>query len=660
MSKKKKQRSKKEKDRHAAPPSQVALRRLEEVEDLMRRGRLAEARDLLETLDRRYPGNEDLLALLGQVYHDLQEFGPFQAAAERLHRLAPNRAEYLLQLAGAYLLDTHPFLALRAFRRFLERWPDHPRAADARQTVAGIEANASQLLQELGLSDDDAAEVAALHEEVHSLLEQRKYHQAREVAERLLRLRPQFTAAHNNVGEAWFREGRPDEAIAAAQRVLGFDPDNFHALSNLTRYLFLGGRHDEARQYAERLRAVNSTYTDSWTKKAEAFSYLGDDQAVLDALRGYEQAGKEGGPESTALLYHLAGVAAYRLDREDEARDHWRQALRHAPGFDLTRSNLDDLDRPVGERNAPWPFSLPHWLSLRTVEALSAHVDRAGRRARDEPVSREVRRFLDAHPGVAALVPALLDRGDPHGREFAFRLARIANTPALAAALRDFAFSRRGPDDLRMQAANAACEAGLVPAGPTRLWLQGEWREILLLGFELHGEVVHKHSRQVEELAAEAMEALYDDDGARAERLLKQALEREPDSPDLLNNLSTAYNLLGRHDEAEALIRQIHERDPDYLFGRVNVAHQHIQKGELDRARELLTPLLSRRRLHFSEFAALCIGEISLFLAEGNREAARQWLQMWENADPDHPQIPEWRERVQPTGWAERLFGRRR
>jgi hypothetical protein len=33
---------------------------------------------------------------------------------------------------------------------------------------------------------------------------------------------------------------------------------------------------------------------------------------------------------------------------------------------------------------------------------------------------------------------------------------------------------------------------------------------------------------------------------------------------------------------------------------------------------------------------------------------------MWENADPDHPQIPEWREQVQPTGWRERLFGRRR
>jgi tetratricopeptide (TPR) repeat protein len=657
MTKKKKQRSKK-KDRHPAPPSQVALHRLAEVEDLIQRGKLAEARDALEALERRYPGNEDMLALLGSVYHDLQEFGHYQAAAERLHRLAPNRAEYTLQLAGAYLLDAHPVLALRTFRRFLERWPDHPRAAEARATAEELQAKLPEMLAELGVSGDDALEVAGLHEEVHSLLTQGKYQHAREVAERLLRLRPQFAAAHNNVGETWFREGRPDQAVAAAERVLGFAPDNFHALSNLTRYLFLGGRHDEARQYAERLRAVHSNFTDSWTKKAEAFSYLGDDQAVLDALRGYEQSGKEGGPEAVAFLYHLAGVAAYRLGREDEARDHWRQALRRAPGFDLTRDNLDDLDRPVGERNAPWPFNLVYWVSLRTVEALAAHVERAGRRAQNEAVSREVRRFLDAHPGLAGLVPALLDRGDPQGREFAYRLALMADTPEMMAALRDFAFSRRGPDKLRMQAANAACEAGLIPVGPTRLWMDGDWRELLLLGFDLHDEPVQKHSRQVEQLAAEAMEALYDDDGERAERLLKQALEKEPDAVDLLNNLANAYKLQGRVEEGDALIRQIHERYPDYLFGRVNVAQLHIQDGELDKARELLTPLLTRRRLHFSEFAALCMAEISLFLAEGNREAARQWLQLWEGSDPDHPQLPEWRERVHERSWGERLFGR--
>jgi tetratricopeptide (TPR) repeat protein len=211
-----------------------------------------------------------------------------------------------------------------------------------------------------------------------------------------------------------------------------------------------------------------------------------------------------------------------------------------------------------------------------------------------------------------------------------------------------------------MQAANAACEAGLIPAGPTRLWVQGEWRELLLLGFELHGESTGAHSPPVERLAAEAMEALYEGDGERAERLLKQGLEKEPDAVDLMNNLANAYNLQGRHDEAEALIRQIYERYPDYFFGRVNVAQQHIQNGELERARELLTPLLSQRRLHFSEFAALCMAEMNLFLAEGNREGARRWLELWESMDPEHPQLPEWRDRVRERSWTERLFGRRR
>src|SRR5262249_14298621 len=151
------------------------------------------------------------------------------------------------------------------------------------------------------------------------------------------------------------------------------------------------------------------------------------------------------------------------------------------------------------------------------------------------------------------------------GREFAFRLATIAETPELMAALRDFALGQRGPDQLRMEAANTACAAGLLSEGPTRLWMRGEWQGIQLLGWELHNEATGGHSRQVEDWAREAMEALYEDDGKRAEDLLRKALEQEPNAPDLLNNLASAYHAQDRWEESEALIRQIHERFPDYF-----------------------------------------------------------------------------------------------
>jgi tetratricopeptide (TPR) repeat protein len=658
VQRKKKPREKK-KRRHVEPLSRDFAGRLAAIEPLLERRKWDEALPLLEALNRRYPHQADVLFALADVYYELQDTLRYLDVCEQLHTLRPNDPDITLMLAGAYMVAVQPVLALRTFRRVLQRWPDHPKSEEARKEVADLEAMVPRLLQEIGASGEDAEDLAARHEEVYTLLVRGKYPQARRAAEQLLQRHPHFAPALNNLGEAWYREGNIARAVEAARRVLESDPDNFHALSNLTRYLFLGGRPDEARPYAERLNAVRSPNPESWAKKAEAFSYLGDDQAVLEALRGFEDSGKEGAPASVALLYHLAAVAACRQGREDEARGHWRRALRARPGFDLAQSNLDDLDKPVGEQQAPWPFTLTYWIHQQTLDQLRESVERGARR-RKESAGQDVRRFLEARPDVAALVPALLDRGDPAGRDFAARLADLAGTPELLAALRDFAFGRRGPDALRIQAANTVCAAGLVPTGPTKLWSKGEWRELLLLGWELHEEATGGHSPQVEQLAIEAMEATQEGDGELAERLLRQALEKAPNAPDLLNNLAAAYQAQGKSEESETLIREIHERFPDYFFGRAGLAQIFIKEGRLDEARELLRPLLLRNRLHRSEFAALCSAQIALLLADGLREGAQQWLDIWKGSDPEHPAIAMWEERLNPRGWASRLLGRRR
>jgi tetratricopeptide (TPR) repeat protein len=661
MAKKKKKDRSQKKRQHAASMPRNVDHRLAKVDDLLERRQWAEALPLLKELERRYPNREDVLLPLAQVTYELHDHGEHQEVCERLHRLVPGSAEITLMLGGAYLLNGRPMLALHTFRRALQRWPDHPKAEEVRHTATALEADLDRMMAAEGLTGDDARQVAALHEETLSLLEQHKYARARQTAEQLLKLRPQFAPALNNIGESWFREGQVDQAVEAAQRVLGSEPDNFHALSNLTRYLFLSGHPEESRQAAERLRAVQSPKEDVWVKKAEAFAVLGDDQAVLDALHGYEESGKPMFPMNVGLLYHLAAAATCRQGREDEARRLWGRALREAPGLNLAQGNMEDLDGPVAERHAPWPLGLAYWLPPPIIEALTAHLERAQRHGKEDAVTQEVRRYLELHPAVAALVPPLLDRGDPAGREFAVRLALMAETPALLAALRDFALGQRGPDRLRLEAANAACRVGLFPTGPARLWIRGEWQEMLLLGWELHGEPIYRHPPNVEKLAREAMDALYGDDPEAAEKLLRQALEHAPDAPDLLNNLASAYKAQGRVDEGNALIHQIHERHPDYLFAQANIAFEHIENGELDKAKELLQPLLQRPRLHFSELATLASAQIVLCLAQGNREAARSWFDLWESADPKHPGLSQFRERLRPSppGWMGRLLGRR-
>ena len=147
-------------------------------------------------------------------------------------------------------------------------------------------------------------------------------------------------------------------------------------------------------------------------------------------------------------------------------------------------------------------------------------------------------------------------------------------------------------------------------------------------------------------MAEQATLALQDNNWEKAERILNRALELIPDSPGLLNNLAVAYELQGRTKKAHAMVREINERFPDYLFARVTVARMAITDGDLDRAHDLLDPLLQRKKLHFSEFNKLVAALIELYLAEDGLEAARGWINMWEQVEPDAAQLSYYKMRV--------------
>ncbi len=103
----------------------------------------------------------------------------------------------------------------------------------------------------------------------------------------------------------------------------------------------------------------------------------------------------------------------------------------------------------------------------------------------------------------------------------------------------------------------------------------------------------------------------------------------------------------GRKDESEAISIHLLERHPDYLFGWTALANLAVERGDLERARQLLKPLQNRLRLHIGEFSALCMAQLNLFLAEGNREQAQHWLGTWQQTTADHPALASYQARVQ-------------
>lgn len=619
---------------------------LQEAKQLLRRGRPQEALSLLHSLDQLYPNDEDVLALLVSTYFDLEDIRSYQRYVERLLAIRKDDPDMLLALAGAYAINLYPALAVQTFRQFLERYPSHSKARGARQSLVELEATLDKILSTQGLAGADRFELAMLHDRIGIALDTGDFAQGRKAAQLLFSRAPTFIPAHNNLSLMDFAQGKPQQAIERARYVLTLEPDNFQALGNLVRYLALTGQTEEAQRRLQELLAIDKEDMELVWKQAETLAYLGEDQALLEVDQRAKALGYHKPPLANPILHHLTAVAALRLGNEQQARDLWRQALKLNHNFELASNNLADLAQPVGQRQGPWSFPFQQWVPQQTRDDALKQWQHA-RNSRWEDANRQATlRLLGKHPELVILIGILLDRGDPRGREFALEFALSAQTPELLRVVHDFALGQRGPDEMRARAARAVSNAGLLPAEPVRLWIQGRWQEVILHQFEVTWEPLNPLPSPAGELLVAATEALQKNRPKEAERLLLQVLEFDPDEPKALNNLAMAYERQGRKEEALTLIQRVHEEHPDYLFGIITMANLATSKGAFDEAAALLQPLIYRPTLHISEFENLCMTYIQLGLASKDRPMIESWLNTWKSVDGDSDTCRQWQIRV--------------
>ncbi len=620
---------------------------LEQVDFLMQRERWGPARDRIDDLIRRYPQRPEVFRKTIHLAAAINDAHLYQYGCEMLYALCPDDRQLPFLLTQAYLRNEWAALALSMGRRALARDPGNEKAEATRKVLADLEPLINEEITRLGLDGPDAVECLTLHDQARAFLDQGRFDRAYQAAEALIKRRPRFAPAYNNGAEAAYHAGRIAQALDLEQRLLAFQPDNVYALCNLVRFLGVLGKVEDACRYAERLRSIEPLNQDFAVKQAEALAWLGDDAGVLVVFDKSRQMEGPKEPRGEALLYHLAAVAAYRQGQQEQALTWWREALRRVPDLEHARKNLEDLRRPIKERNAPWSFPFASYVPRELIDGLVERVAPTRGKGDANASQREAQRYLQAHPELEGLVPLLLDRSDQPGRQLALHLAGLYRTPAILQALRDFALGQRGPDQMRLEAAQLVAQAELFPDGPVRLWLDGEWRSILLQRFEVHGNAVERsHAPGVIDLLNQGVQALQTRNPARAERIFRQALAIDPDDPVVMNNLAAACAQQGRTDESEAISLRLHERHPDYLFARTTLACLAADRGDFERARKLLEPLETRRRMHFNEFATLCIAEMNVHLAAGERKPAEHWLGMLRGTIPDHPAIPDFEERV--------------
>lgn len=614
---------------------QPAREGIELIKQYLDRDQGAKARAKFQELQERYPDNPEVLEI-GLLVAESNEDGEKRLEiAEKLVEIVPNKTLNWILLAECYLAESYLFLALETYRQVLEKFPNDSRAEDARESVQKLEEATAEILEELQFEPEDIP-IVLLHERSQISMARGELDRAIETIEEILKAVPDFLPAFNNLSLVYRLQEKFTEALATSDRVLEIRPDNFHALSNAVNYAMLLGQFDRAKTYGEKLKDLpNDRNKDIYVKKAEAFSFLREDRAIVELG---EKAEKEKSISIPSLFWHWVAVAHANEGNLKKARQLWKK-IGHLP---IAKENLHNLNLPTGESSSPWAFDVDRWIKRSFVEQINSIFKEKNEKKQEKLIQE----FVNKNADMIALAPLLLDRGSPSVKKLVLSLAGWTGDRQLLESLKTFALGDRGADQERFDAVQLVMEKGLIDPGMVRMWCRGEWKELLMMGAEISDEPSFTHPKKVTDLIREGVIALKSGDAEEAEVFLKKALALYPNSPVIQFNLAGAYQLQGRKKEADELMKQVHRDYPEYAFATILLARQAIQDKNLEEAKNLLQTLFSRKHFHFQEYGQFCLAQIELAIAEKNKDVARSWFGMWERIDPEAANESIWADRL--------------
>ncbi|MEL6936574.1 MAG: tetratricopeptide repeat protein, partial [Cyanobacteria bacterium J06607_17] len=501
--------------------------------------------------------------------------------------------------------------------------------------------NVSDVLTSIGLSYPEDWDLGILYERTRAYTEIGQAHKAIKAAQTLTEQRADFIPGYNSLALAYMANDQYEDAIATLKTTLESNPDSILLRANLVRFLCLRGRFDEAALHKPHLLANTSTEPNDLTRKAEALAYLDDVTAIIDLLATVPpDPEKENRPVVTGLFHHLVAVALARQGDPVAARKQWRLALELYPDMEVAQENLDDFDMASTFKEGPWPFELNSWVEngayqdLRQV-ALAMTPERKPHPA----LVTAVDTLLADYPFISQLVPVWLKRGGPRARMLAMTIAKSHPSEPHLIALNEFVVGTYGSDAQRYHLASYLARYHQLTTN--RLWLNGAWHDNLpLVTYELVPELPTVQSPEADELLDKAMKKIALESSkaaATAEDYLKQALELEPDNPELLNNLALAYTHQGKLAESRQLTQQIIDQHPDDVDSRVAMAQLYLEEENLDAAEAVLDGLLRRSKLTADEFVGLMLTRSRLLMLQGQEAMARLWFQEMSPMVQDHP-----------------------
>lgn len=326
-------------------PSQQAFN---QVVQLLRAGRQAEAEASCRQFLEQAPGDVNLLALLGAISLQAGQLDEAETHLLKATELAPDFAKPCEDLGVLHLRKRQParaaqhlrraveldgsqsstWLALsqalgqsgqteeanRAYQRALQLAPNLQKLAEAAtQRNKDNNQRARDLCNEVLQSEPNNISAMRLLADIaageHRIVE------AEGLMRRIIELAPTSPDAYRNLGLYLIDTGRPMEAIEQLQKAIALQPDDAELLGTLASLLSIVGRSAEALDAYERILAMQPHNHRALMGKGNMLQALGED----DKARTAYQACIAAHPQIGDAYWRLSKIEGYRLSDNEVA-----------------------------------------------------------------------------------------------------------------------------------------------------------------------------------------------------------------------------------------------------------------------------------------------------------------------------------------------------
>lgn len=570
------------------------------IRRLIEQGSLSEADKRLQLLRARFPAFKPLYGLAFELAAASGSRPLMQVEAWAWTQASPNSVAAWSALAdstGADCMALH--LAARQRLDALHGVPAPPLPPLAPHPFGDLSPDEARLL-ELG----------------SALLAVQRFDQAE-----LIFAAIEHPVARNNLAIAHFAQGQIERARDAWEACWRALPDNLFALERaVIAHMWVGGR-DAARPFETALASTAARRPEDAGAQLAALAVLeriDDAEAVYRANAAHDWWRED---LVAAWFHHVGAYVAWRLDDQEAVFERLDAADEAAPEFapskavsTALRIGLITKDTPswaIGDVSAWWPLA-----SLLALPQSSAQTD------------AELVTALGVRPPHADFLVLMACHGAETGRALALGVLKglaVGGDGAAVEALKRLLSLPCGPDSVRQSIHMWLLDHGhLSSDAAIELYAQGALRTVRPTNIEIHSEI--KPDRELQPADAEeynrAFNLIADGQVEDALAALESLYRAYPHSARLMTALANVKRAL-KHptDEIEPLVRKAWDADPGYLFARTAMACLLTDQGDTKAARDLLEPLMTCERFHYSEWRSYLGAQLAIAQAEGDTAA---------------------------------------